>query len=101
MKVIEQIYEFTPPNGDADHPIKVIGMKDYPQDRPRRVTVWEVTVPGSWRARMPGRFECRSYAEVCRTLARCFFDGDETRVREHMVQWYAERRRPMWALSPG
>ena len=99
MKVIEQIYEFTPPDGDPGEPIKVIGLQDYSPDQPRKVAVWEITVPGRYRSRLPNGLECHSYAEVCGTLARCFFDGDETKVREHMVQWYAGQRRSMWALN--
>ncbi|MGH2625074.1 MAG: hypothetical protein ACRDHY_00305 [Anaerolineales bacterium] len=91
VRVIEQIYEFTPPGGDPERPIKVLGLQDYaPQRRPRQVAVWEFTVPECYRAEIPDGFECRTYAEVRETLTRCFLEGDATRMADHMVEWYAD-----------
>lgn len=91
MKLIEQIFEFTPPHGDPSLPIKVLGLQDYsPHWQPGQPTVWEFTVPECYRAQIPDGLRCFTYAEVCGTLAHSFLADDSARMQDHMVQWYAD-----------
>jgi hypothetical protein len=86
MMMIEQRHEFRPPNGDPSRPIKILGLHNYSPSQTRKVTVWQLKVPEEYRDRIPDETECASYGGVCRTLAGCFFDGDETQVKPCMIQ---------------
>jgi hypothetical protein len=79
MMIVEQRHVFRPPDG-LGGPIVIVGMQEYSPGQTSKATRWSLGVPKEYRDRIPDRTECSSYGEVRRTLARCFFDGDEKQV---------------------
>ena len=77
--VVNQQFEFVPPGGNPAEPIMVYGMQESAQHR--RSDVWLLEVPAAHTATIPDKTKCASFGEVQQMLARCFFDGDESKVQ--------------------
>ena len=78
--MVNQRYEFVPPDGDPADPIVISGLQEYAPGQQRKVDVWTIEVPQALRGALADGWECRSYAEVTRMLAHAFFNGDESLV---------------------
>jgi hypothetical protein len=76
---VNQQFEFVPPGGNPAEPIMVCGMQE--SDQHRRSDVWLLEVPAGHTATIPDKTKCASFGEVQQMLARCFFDGDESKVQ--------------------
>jgi hypothetical protein len=80
MRVINQPYKFTPPNGDPAEHILILGWQDYAPGQSRQCDSWQLKVPQIYAERLEDQTECDSYGEVHRLLADVFFAGDVAQV---------------------
>ena len=80
MMITNQRYTFTPPGHTA--PIKINGVQNYSPGQMRQVDVYLLFVPPELQSLLPDRYECDTWGDVLRTLARVFCDGDEKAAKE-------------------
>ena len=85
MLIPNQKYVCTPPNGDPALPIVILGMQAYSPGQSHRSDVWVLEVPDTYSSQLPDGTECASFAEVCRMIARSFFDGNVDSATKSIV----------------
>jgi hypothetical protein len=86
VHVINQRYEFRPPNGDPGAPIEIIGLQEYSPGQTKACDLWRLHVPPKYINQVQDQSECATYGGVTRLLANAFFGGDESRVAEFILE---------------
>jgi hypothetical protein len=84
MMIINQRLEFTPPDGDPDRPILILGLQEYSPGQARKVDLWKLEPPAEFAALFGAHVEFDTYASMCATLANRFCDGDQAAVRDRI-----------------
>jgi hypothetical protein len=80
VKVVNQAFEFLPPDCDKKTSIRILGLGEYCLSGSDQCDSWIIQVPPELVGRLKDNFQCKNAASVKKTLAQAFYGGDEMAV---------------------